>query len=228
VEWKLLFALSRYGGLRCPSEHLALTWADIDWERDRIRVRSPKTEHHEGKDHRIIPLFPELRPYLLDALEQAEAGVPHVIARYRDCNANLRTQLNRIIERAGLTPWPKLFHNLRATRQTELAENFPLHVVCAWIGNSAAVAKEHYLQITDDHFTLALVEQSGKGAIVPRSMKAAQNPAQQASEIARKSSREAGAENEKPPVLPGVSVPCELLQSEGIPPRGVESQRSWI
>jgi integrase len=26
-EWKLLFALSRYGGLRCPSEHLALRWA---------------------------------------------------------------------------------------------------------------------------------------------------------------------------------------------------------
>jgi len=25
AEWKLPFALSRYGGLRCPSEHLALT-----------------------------------------------------------------------------------------------------------------------------------------------------------------------------------------------------------
>ena len=24
AEWKLIFALSRYGGLRCPSEHLAL------------------------------------------------------------------------------------------------------------------------------------------------------------------------------------------------------------
>lgn len=29
AQWKLLFALSRYGGLRCPSEHLALTWKDI-------------------------------------------------------------------------------------------------------------------------------------------------------------------------------------------------------
>ena len=28
-QWKLLFALSRYGGLRCPSEHLALQWGDI-------------------------------------------------------------------------------------------------------------------------------------------------------------------------------------------------------
>jgi len=29
--------------------------------------------------------------------------------RYRDANQNLRTQLNRIIKRAGLKPWPKLF-----------------------------------------------------------------------------------------------------------------------
>ena len=27
-----------------------------------------------------------------------------------------------------------------------------MHVVCAWIGNSEAVAREHYLQVTDAHF----------------------------------------------------------------------------
>jgi hypothetical protein len=43
AEWRLLFALSRYGGLRCPSEHLALRWGDVDWERSRFTVRSPKT-----------------------------------------------------------------------------------------------------------------------------------------------------------------------------------------
>ena len=32
AEWRLLFALSRFAGLRCPSEHLALRWADINWE----------------------------------------------------------------------------------------------------------------------------------------------------------------------------------------------------
>ena len=49
AQWKLLFALSRYGGLRCPSEHLRLRWGDMDWKHDRFTVRSPKTEHHEGK-----------------------------------------------------------------------------------------------------------------------------------------------------------------------------------
>src|SRR5262249_25024115 len=28
AEWRLIVALARYGGLRCPSEVVALTWAD--------------------------------------------------------------------------------------------------------------------------------------------------------------------------------------------------------
>ncbi len=30
AQWRLLFALSQYGGLRCPSEHLTLRWGDVD------------------------------------------------------------------------------------------------------------------------------------------------------------------------------------------------------
>lgn len=52
-EWRLIFALARYGGLRCPSEVLPLRWADVDWERGRILVRSPKTEHHAGGESRL-------------------------------------------------------------------------------------------------------------------------------------------------------------------------------
>jgi hypothetical protein len=58
----------------------------------------------------------------------------------------------RYVKRAGLTPWPKLFQNLRATRETELAAEHPIHVACDWIGNSKAVAKKHYLQVTDSDF----------------------------------------------------------------------------
>ena len=79
-----------------------------------------------------------------------------VITRYRHANANLRTQLRRIIKMAGLKPWSKLFHNLRSTRQTELAEFLPAHVVCAIMGNSMKIADEHYLQVTPEHFRRAL------------------------------------------------------------------------
>ena len=93
TQWKLLFALSRYGGLRCPAEHLLLRWVDVDWENNRLLIHSPKTEHHEGGDCRFLPLFPELRPYLLEAFEQAEAGAEYVISICRNSTANLRTQM---------------------------------------------------------------------------------------------------------------------------------------
>lgn len=166
-QWRLIFALSRYGGLRCPSEHLALRLSDVDLPRGRLNVRSPKTEHHDGKASRTVPIFPELRPYLAAVWDQAEPGDGFLITRYRDNNANLRTQLLRILARAGVDPWPKLFQNLRSTRETELAETFPIHVVCEWIGNSAAVAAKHYLQVTEAHFEEAAQKaaQSGSGSI---------------------------------------------------------------
>ena len=110
-EWRLLIALARFGGLRCPSETLELRWGDIDWEKGRMTVRSKKTEHHEGKASREVPIFPELRPFLEEAWEQAEAGQEYVITRYRG-NVNLRTQLQKIIKRAGVAPWREVVAEL--------------------------------------------------------------------------------------------------------------------
>lgn len=155
-QWRLILALSRIGGLRCPSEHLALTWDCVDWERRRLRVPSPKTEHHAGKGYRIIPLWPELEAELATVFEAARPGAAKIITRYADSSQNLRTQLLRILKRAGLQPWERLFHNLRASRQTELMSEHPAHVVCSWLGNTLAVAASHYLQVTDEHFEAAL------------------------------------------------------------------------
>jgi integrase len=168
TQWRLIFALCRFGGLRCPSEVLALRWQDVNWEQSRFLVHSCKTEHHEGKESRLVPIFPELRPYLLAAFEEAEPGSKYAVTRYRKANSNLRTQLERILKKAGLQPWPRLFQNLRSTRETELAESYPLHVVTAWIGNSKAIAAKHYLQIRDEDFERAARTPTG----------AAQNPAQ--------------------------------------------------
>ncbi len=163
TEWQLIFALPRFGGLRCPTELLKLTWGDIDFKRGRMTVHSPKTEHHEGKATREVPLFPELLPYLEKAFDRAPraAGQPgpprtqFVITKYRETNVNLRTQLLRIIKNADVEPWPKLFQNLRSTRETELADVYPLHVVTKWMGNSQLVAAKHYLQVTEEHFQRA-------------------------------------------------------------------------
>lgn len=166
-EWKLLFALARFGGLRTPSESLAITWGNIDWERGRIRVPSAKTEHHEGHGERIIPLFDELRPLLSAVYDAAPEGSVYVISRYRDAKQNLRTQLARTIRASGLTPWPKLWQNLRASRATELAAEHPAHVAAAWLGHSTVVAAKHYWQVTDEDFDKAARNPARKQAQQP-------------------------------------------------------------
>jgi integrase len=78
-HWRDIVALSRFGGLRRPSEVLSLTWQDVDCEAGRIVVTSPKTEHHVDKANRTIPLFPELRNPLTEALDLAPEGADFVV-----------------------------------------------------------------------------------------------------------------------------------------------------
>jgi len=120
--WKVILGLSRYGGLRTPSETLSLRWEDIDWEMNRMSIPEPKVEHHEGRGIRSCPIFPELRPILDEAFEI-----------FGD----------------------KRFHSMRASRQTELQREFPLHVVCSWLGNSPRIAQQSYLLVTEDDFAKA-------------------------------------------------------------------------
>ncbi len=147
AEWRLIIALCRFGGLRCPSEVHVLKWDDVLWDAGRFTVNSPKT------GTRVVPIFPELRPYFEACFDLALPGATHVIATHR--NVNLRTRMVKIIARAGLVPWTRPFQNLRASRQNELTDQWPEHVVCAWIGNSRLVAREHYLQPSDEHFARA-------------------------------------------------------------------------
>lgn len=155
--WRIIIALARYGGLRCPSEVLSVERRHVDWERNCVTVVSPKTDRYDGKGTRTIPLFTELRPFLEDAFEQATPGQTHVVGGehlakaqgpngWRNCN--LRTTFEKLVRRAGLEPWPRLFHNLRSSRETELLESFPVHVVAQWMGHDAKVSLKHYAQTT--------------------------------------------------------------------------------
>jgi integrase len=152
IEWRLVVALARYAGLRCPSEIIALRWDDVVWDAGRLVVRPPKTAGHAGHEVRVVPVCPELRDVLDEAYAVAAVGAVAVVPMVRDGGKNLRTTFHRIIRRAGLTPWPRLFQNLRASRATEWAETYPAHVVAAWLGHSPAVAARHYLQVRDHHF----------------------------------------------------------------------------
>jgi len=209
-EWRLIFALCRFGGLRCPSEHLELTWDDVDWENSKLRVHSPKTKRHPGGVMRMVPIFPELRPYLEAAFEAAPEGSTRIIRKYRTDSSNWRTGFGRIIDRAGLDHWPKPFQNLRSTRQTELEDVFPSHVVTAWMGNTTKVARKHYLQVHDGHFA-----------------KAAQIPAQHLHESPRSTLQSIQATNTKTPVLQGLAGECELMHTCLVAEAGLEPARGF-
>ena len=151
IEAKTVFALARWCGLRVPHEPLALEWSHIDWDAGRIQIPAgTKT------GPRVVPLFPEAR----DALRELRAACPldqiHVIDRARKSAATTwRDWILLAIDRAGLAGWPKLFHNLRASCRTDLADRFEPHVCDAWIGHSNRVAKEHYLMVTADDWAAA-------------------------------------------------------------------------
>ncbi len=155
AQWRLIFALARFGGLRIPSELVGLKWTDILWEQGKIRIHSPKTEHIEGKDHRWLPLFPELSKPLEESFELAKDGEAFIFPKAINISTNLRKGLTDILKKAGISPWPKLFQNLRASRETELCKEHSEHVACEWIGNTITVARGHYLQVTDNDFAKA-------------------------------------------------------------------------
>jgi integrase len=153
-QWFVMICLAQYGGVRCPSVIVPLKWDHIDWENRRILITSPKTEHLPGKETRDILLFADLeRAFLKLAARLQVYGDrrdEYVIPHYRDPNANLGTQLKKIITRAGVTPWPKPWHNRRASREKDLSRRYSLEVAADWIGNSKRIALQHYLGTTDD------------------------------------------------------------------------------
>ena len=160
-KYRLIIALARYGGLRCPSDLAGLRWSHFLWDQDRFIVHSPKTEYC-GKDKRVVPIFAELLPYLLEAQELAPEKEDRVF-RDVDGESNLRTETLRILTRAGITDEiPRFYQNCRSSRQTELEAEFALHVVCKWLGNSERTARKHYLKVRESHF-----EQASRAGVFP-------------------------------------------------------------
>ena len=192
--WQTIIALARYGGLRTPSETLSLPWRNVDWAAERLTIVSPKTAHHPGKGNREIPIFTRLRPYLDKAFELAPDGAEYVVdGNHREAsntasgwrNCNLRTEMGRLIKRAGLEQWPRMFHALRSSCETDLAAEFPLHVVTGWLGNTPKVALKHYLMATEADFQRAAKSAAESGAVNARNrLNQEENPADPTEETA--------------------------------------------
>jgi hypothetical protein len=85
-------------------------------------------------------MFTQLRPYLDEVWTMAREGQTNVIPEdiYLPAahgprgwvNCNLRTSFEKIIKRAGLEPWLRLFHAMRASCESDLAREYSITTVC--------------------------------------------------------------------------------------------------
>lgn len=139
LGWRALIALARYAGLRVPSEISCLRWENVDIAGKTLSVFANKTN-----TQRQTPIRPQLEAILLElAVQRGISSGP--VFPWISQSTNLRTEFQRILKDAGVSPWPRLFQNLRASAETDWAGRYPLHELTAWIGNSPTVAQKHYL-----------------------------------------------------------------------------------
>ncbi len=144
-DWKLIFGLARFAGLRVPSEFVRLRWENVDFAKNILKVYAQKT-----RKPRLVPIFAPLDAIIRDAFESLPDRTPkrqHLIQaeNRRQPESNLRTEAMKLIDRAGVDVWEKLFQNLRMSCATDLLNaGYPVTKVADWLGHSVAVLLEHY------------------------------------------------------------------------------------
>ncbi len=141
---------------------------------NRLSVFEPKVEHHEGRGVRSCPIFPELRPILDEAFEIFGDKSEHVVAapQYRAAantemgwkNSNLRTEMTRLLRRAGVSGWPRLLHTIklqegRASRRAEgggggVSASLSRHFLSRGVRSALATASRPHVADADVTMTL--------------------------------------------------------------------------
>lgn len=153
-EWRLWFGLASYTGLRIPSESHLLTWGDADWDKARLTVRNPRTEHHASREQRVVPIAPELMTLLMDRFSDSKEGETHLVTMRGSWHLT-KTQ-RAACKRAGVEPWKRLWQTPGQSCEKEWAMHFPQYAVSKWIGHSITVSGRHYANdVPDELFELA-------------------------------------------------------------------------
>ena len=131
------------------------SWLTTDAKKLHVVIThgmAPFEEFEPRKNPSYIKLLDD---WLEKSQDPDATAQPKILNAYRSTNAT-PTHYPRIIESAGLKPWPKAFVNLWASCRTDLEEVFPAHVVNSWLGQSTAMVNRHYLQVTDAHWEKAV------------------------------------------------------------------------
>jgi integrase len=166
LRWRGLVSLGYCCGLRL-GEVLNLTWPDVDFERNEIRiVRKSASERRSAwtpkdKEMRVLPL-PEQAVSVLVQLQVAAAnGQEYLFVNAkgpatgdRMKRANVWRDFQVIREKAGVPMCS--FHDLRKSYCTNLAGVVPLHVVQELAGHAdIRTTRKHYLKVRDEQIDSA-------------------------------------------------------------------------
>jgi integrase len=177
IWWNALFSLAYGSGLR-RNEILHLTWADIDFENQRIKVNAKKgTEdilewEPKNRKNRVVPMSDESSQLLVNIQAQAIEGHPYVFVsckrlerikeRRKNGKWNPRSELinnltrdfNVIRRRAKVAECT--IHDLRRSAITNWAQSLPIQVVQTLAGHSnIATTKKYYLAVRSEDLASA-------------------------------------------------------------------------
>ena len=148
-----LVSIGWFAGLR-TSEAVHLQWSHV--ERDRLHVVPRGGRRTTKQRRRIVRIEPGLSARL-EGWARTTVTVAGVL------EAGKRHSLHRVIEsacrRAGVEPFT--MQDLRRTRDTIWHETVPAHVACAWIGHSEQVARDHYLAVPEQYYTIPAISITG-------------------------------------------------------------------
>lgn len=143
-EERLLLGLSRFAGLRIPSEIKSLTWDDLEIAPDGkvglLKVRTPKTQR-SGKHEKVVPVCEELLELLKEA--RLTSNSEFMLPRMRTYSSPQMVVI-RLCRRAGVEVWRRITHNLRASCLSDWRKRFSDIEAAQWAGNSPQVLLAHY------------------------------------------------------------------------------------
>ena len=182
--------------------------------------RSTKTDGHEDKQERFVPICPKLRPLLLTRMAEciSDDDLLCPIGSEKGIGGYARQVVEDAIHAAGVKVWPDRFQTLRSSLAKDWkARGIPEFAVDAWLGHNNVTSRKHYTSnVPPQMFEL-----------ISGVKQAAQNAAQTLSELGGSQGTRSEAEKTEPAEIPGKSerfqrVPLLALtgkvEAEGIEP----------
>lgn len=175
--WKAVISIAYGSGLR-RNEILHLTWPEIDFENQRIRLVAKRDSQAvvrwetKGRKNRVVPMSEETSNLLAAIQAESPEGHPYVFLsserlkivlkrrkhdKWDERSAminNISRDFAALCHRAGIEEC--VLHDLRRSAITNWAQKLPIQVVQVLAGHSnISTTRKYYLSVREEDFDTA-------------------------------------------------------------------------